>query len=174
MSLSWEERLSLVRSILITVRRKRMNVLRKMYQEKAGWVTDAMFPGIVIAFHMIILWHGFVIVLSMYTVHHSMKGVILYDVFFPAFRVCTDTLFPEAYMLQSTRDFEKYGKYLRCLDHVWHVYHIYHVWHIYVDVDVEMGGLLGQMPNSQPCLLPLCPPTHCPFVKLIPRLNWYL
>ena len=57
-----------------------MNVLRKMYQEKAGWVTDAMFPGIVIAFHMIIL--GFVIVLSRYTVHHSMKCVILYDVFF--------------------------------------------------------------------------------------------
>ena len=36
----------------------------------------------------------------------------------------------------------------------------------------EMGGLLDQMPNSQPRLLPLCPPTHCPFVKL--RLNWYL
>ena len=65
-----------------------------MYQEKAGWVTDAMFPGTVIAFHMIIL--GFVIVLSRYTVHHSMKCVILYGVFF-TFRVCTDTMFPEAY-----------------------------------------------------------------------------
>ena len=142
-----------------------------MYQEKAGWVTDAMFPSIVIAFHTIILWHGFVKVLSRYTVHHSMKCVILYDVFFLPLEFALILCSPK-HMLQSTRDFEKYGKNFRCLDHVWHIYHIYHVWHIYVDVDVEMGGLLGQMPNSQPCLLPLCPPTHCPFVKS--RLNWYI
>ena len=92
-----------------------MNVLRKMYQEKAGWVTDAMFPGIVIAFHMIIL--GFVIVLSRYTVHHSMKCVILYDVFFLSLEFAQILCSPKN-MLQSTRDFEKYGKNFRCLDHV--------------------------------------------------------
>ena len=74
-----------------------------MYQGKAGSVTDAMFPGIVIAFHMIILWHGFVIVLSRYTVHHSMKCVILYGVFFLSLEFAQILCSPK-HMLQSARE----------------------------------------------------------------------
>ena len=43
-----------------------------------------------------IVEHGEFYGVKVYCVHHSMKCVILYGVFF-TFRVCTDTMFPEAF-----------------------------------------------------------------------------